>query len=83
MDGPTAYDFTEGVKVAIRNRPNNYCVSWRWKHPEKIGLVTIAQTHTCRATDAERALAKFYKEMTDEYGDITQGDIIIIAVFPV
>jgi hypothetical protein len=78
------YAWKTGEREGFSSRKPNYSVKWEWKDPELHGSYR-QYTELVHATNAERAINKVYKLLSEDVnmGKPGRRDIIIIHVVPI
>ena len=61
------------------NKSQFYTILWQWKDEVEGGSQVVALSEQ-QATNAERAIAKLRKELSEEYEDIGKADVIVFEV---
>lgn len=72
---------TENREGTASKKPN-YSVKWEWRDPDLAGSYR-QMTDLVYATNAERAINKVRKAITDEYSDVGRSAVVIIHVVPI
>lgn len=72
---------TENREGTATKKPN-YSVKWEWRDPDLAGSYR-QMTDLVYATNAERAINKVRKAITEEYSDVNRSMIVIIHVVPI
>lgn len=77
----TKYAWKTENREGMSTKKPNYSVKWEWRDPEISGNYR-AMIDLVNATNAERAINKVRKLISDEYS-ITKNDVVIIHVVPI
>lgn len=67
-------------KTRIVGKRPNYQVVWEWRDPEVFGATYQTLVDVVSATNAERAISKVRKIVSDEYDVPGKSSIVILEV---
>lgn len=76
---PYVYKQSNGKEYVSARKPN-YQVSWEWRDPDVYGGTYQTLVDFVTATNAERAISKVRKFITDEYDVPGKSSIVILEV---
>lgn len=61
------------------NKSQTYTIFWQWKE-EVEGGTQLVKADEQQATNAERAISKLRRELSESYDDLGKADVVVFGV---